>query len=260
MKNKKLSIHHRIKEFLYDPVVKLTMVRNWSDIINGSGSILPKTNNVVAFSESELVREQNLMFSYLTGVDSVNFSQLSAETKAKLLAMLFYHARVSMTGVSLKFKTLDELELNNDVSEHVTPHRILELAPGITPSSPVYFIRDIYPDDEGPYRAGDTMILTDTGLYRWVYTYKSKCSISDKYPKNLRTRKRQIAVRSTFTAMGLLELEKLCSQYPKLPLYLIYSLRQTVENNIGESRRTISLLTDTVERINRVICKLDRNN
>ncbi|GEM_PF-6747207 len=233
-----------------------TVERNWEGLLNDPSFFLAELGN----GSKLLVREQNLMFSYLMGVELVGFSRLSAETKAKLLGDLFCHARVSMTCISLKFRTLDESELNNKMSQRVTPHDILELAPGITPSSPVYFIRDIYPDDEGPYRGGDTLVLTNTGLYRWVYTYKSKCNMSDKYPKNLRTMKRQIAVRSTFTAMGLLELEKLCSQYPKLPLHLIYSLRQAVENNIGESRRTVSLLSDTVERINGVICKLDRNH
>ncbi len=213
------------------------------------------------------------LFDYLVGKGMVLGNKVPLEVMAKVAWLILYHANMAYGQSSryFKFATLDEALLNNSTNENITPREEIKLPRGLKLRSKLFFALDLEVVTENDVSigvkknngvvAGDKLLFTDAGPYRWVYAYERVSRHmgwykNPRYKKNLLSNGRLLPTVCTFEPMEEAAFQTLFEKQPELFLNLMHRIYRQLVSHHCEVSRPANLVQSEAEEIFRILNKL----
>jgi hypothetical protein len=196
--------------------------------------------------------------SIILGKDFVPYSIIPPKVLAAVLYHSFYHAHTAcLSSRDGKNQTVDFELLNSKSWNRVTPLAKVVFPKGLKPSSKLFLMVDTEPTKgdgiihggrkSARKQNGSYFILTDGGVYHWNYSYQRTSS-----------KKAFRSVCAEFSLVTPDYLEAMIVRNPKMPLEVIFRLKEQINYRIVEASRTKNRFEELHEKITSMIVKINR--
>lgn len=211
------------------------------------------------------------LLDYLSGRSFILGKSVPPAIMAKVTLVAFYHARMAFDALArdMKQNHIGYL-LNHPTSERVTPRNLTRFCKGLNSRNLLYMNLEAKVVDNSVASfvsakrrgnvTGDEIVLTDSGVYRWIYEYRpakaTELPVLRTFKKNLTSKPRSVPVKCDFSPMGQKEFQTLFEAQSDLFMNLIHRIYKQVECAQSNVNRISANMQDHKDSIWSIFSKL----